>query len=288
MLDIIAFPLGRILKFIYDSIAFQNYGVAIVMFTILIKSVMLPLNHKQFLSTHKMKEVQPQIQLIQDTFKNDRERLNIEVMNIYKENRINPASGCLPILVQLPILLSLYYVISQPLKYMFGKSQETILTLYNFIPDGAARYANMKDISILSYFNNNIDQIINVSHLLKLEELINLNFLGINLGIIPSLNPDQYLTSNAGMSNFLILLIPILSFITSYLSMKYSSKDTPTIDDNSFQKSIQSNMLLLAPIMSGVIAFTVPAGLGLYWIISNIYQIFQQILLEYSMKLKNR
>ena len=102
----IADVLGKYLYFIYNTIAFENYGLAIIIFTVTIKLVLLPLTLKQLKSSARMQEVQPKIQELQKRYKNDREKLNQELMKFYQENKINPAAGCLPILVQLPILFS--------------------------------------------------------------------------------------------------------------------------------------------------------------------------------------
>jgi len=202
------------------------------------------------------------------------------MMKLYQENKVNPAGGCLPLLIQMPILFSLYYVISQPLKYMVGKSPEIIAQLYSLIPSGGGNIENMKDLSIITYFSSHPEQLSQVSNLLKPEDLLNMNFLGINLGAVPSWNPVNYITSGTDIHSYLLLLIPILSGLTSYISMKYSMKDTLKTSETEMQASIQNNMALLSPIMSGVIAFTVPAGLGLYWIIGNIYQLLQQVFIN--------
>lgn len=126
MLDFISMPMGLILKFIYDNLAFQNYGIAIVLFTVGVKSLLLPMAIKQVQSTSKISELQPQVQEIQKKYHDDKEKQSAEMIKLYQENKVNPAGGCLPLLIQMPILFSLYYVISQPLKYMAGKSPEII------------------------------------------------------------------------------------------------------------------------------------------------------------------
>ena len=287
MFDIIAIPLGTVLKFIYDNIAFQNYGIAIILFTVGIKSLMLPLTIKQTQSTSKMGELQPQMQAIQKKYKDDKEKQSVGLTKLYQENKVSPAGGCLPLLIQLPVMFSLYYAISQPLKYMAGKSAEEIGQLYEMIPQGAEKLANMKDISIITYFSGHAEQLKSISHLLKPEDLLNMNFLGINLGAIPSWNPIDYINSGAGIHTFLLLLIPVLSALTSYIYAKYSMKNAsesaPKTDENQMpqmQAFMQKNMALLSPVMSGVIAFTVPSGLGLYWIVGNVYQIAQQMFIN--------
>jgi YidC/Oxa1 family membrane protein insertase len=279
MLDFIAMPMGFILKLIYDNIAFQNYGIAIVFFTIGVKSLLLPMAIKQVQSTSKISVIQPQVQEIQKKYSDDKEKQSAEMIKLYQENKVNPAGGCLPLLIQMPILFSLYYVISQPLKYMVGKSPEIITQLYALIPHGTGNI-NMKDLNIITYFSSHPERLSQVSNLLKPEDLLNMNFLGIDLGSVPSWNPVNYITSGTDIHSYLLLLIPVLSGLTSYISMKYSMKDTMKAGGTEMQTTIQNNMALLSPIMSGVIAFTVPAGLGLYWITGNIYQFLQQVFLD--------
>ncbi|MEA4848330.1 MAG: YidC/Oxa1 family membrane protein insertase [Clostridiaceae bacterium] len=271
MLDFIAFPIGKTLKFIYDVFAFENYGVAIILLTVIIRVLMMPLSIKQYQSASEMSEIQPQIQEIQKKYKDDREKLNEEMMKLYQENKVNPAGGCLPLLIQMPILFALYYVISQPLKYMVGKSPEVIGQLFQKIPIGPDRIPNMQDLSIINYFGRHGDELAKVSQLLKPEELLNMDFLGINLGVIPTWNLFKLFDPVTGKQSLMLLLIPVLSAVTTYLSMKFSMQS---------QASMQKNMTFVYPFISGFIAFTVPAGLGLYWIVGNVLQIGQQMFME--------
>ncbi|MPN06890.1 Membrane protein insertase YidC 2 [bioreactor metagenome] len=272
--------MGAILKFIYDHIAFQNYGIAIILFTVGIKTLLLPLTVKQVKSTSKMGDLQPKMQEIQKKYKDDKEKQSAELMKLYQENNVSPAGGCLPLLIQMPILFSLYYVISQPLKYMVEKSPEIITQLYELIPQGTEKIANMKDLSIIAYFSHHTEQLQAISNLLKPEDLPNMNFLGVNLGAVPSWNPGSYIGPDANIHTFLLLLIPVLSALTSFISVKYSMKDAPKTSGTEMQASMQNSMAMISPVMSGVIAFTVPAGLGLYWIIGNVYQILQQMFIN--------
>ena len=119
--DFIAKPLGQFLYFVYNTIAFKNYGLAIIIFTIVIKLVLLPLTIKQYRSTAKMQEIQPLIEDIQRRYKNDKEKMNQELMKLYQEHKYNPAGGCLPLLIQMPILFSLDCAINQPLRFILNK-----------------------------------------------------------------------------------------------------------------------------------------------------------------------
>lgn len=280
MLDFITFPIGHVLKYIYDILAFQNYGLAIILLTVIIKLLLLPLYIKQYQSTSKLGEIQPQMQDIQKKYGKDREKLNQELMKLYQENKVNPAGGCLPLLIQMPILFSLYFVISQPIKYMIGKSPESIAYLYDKIPVGPDKIANMHDLSIITYFGKHTEELANVSQMLKKEELLNMNFLGINLGAIPTWDFHRLFGNTDSTHNFIMLLIPIFAAITTYISVKYSMRQTPQASDNQMQESMQKSMAVVSPVMTGFIAFSVPAGLGLYWITGNIFQILQQMFIN--------
>ena len=120
-LDFIVYPLGGLLKIIYDFVG--NYGLSIVIFTIIVRTALLPLTIKQTESSKKMNELNPKMKAIQEKYKTDKETLNVKLMELYKENNYNPASGCFPMLVQMPIIFSLFYVIQQPVKYVFGNQQ---------------------------------------------------------------------------------------------------------------------------------------------------------------------
>jgi YidC/Oxa1 family membrane protein insertase len=106
-----------LLKFIFDFVG--DYGYAIIIFTIITKLILLPINIKQTESTKRMNEINPLMKEIQEKYKNDKEKMNQKLMELYKEHNYNPASGCLPAIIQMPILFSLFYVIREPIKYVF-------------------------------------------------------------------------------------------------------------------------------------------------------------------------
>lgn len=117
-LDFIVYPLGSLLKIIYNFVG--NYGLSIVIFTIIVRTALLPLTIKQSESSRKMNELNPKMKEIQEKYKGDKDTLNKKLMELYQEHNYNPASGCLPLLVQMPIIFSLFYVIQQPVKFVFG------------------------------------------------------------------------------------------------------------------------------------------------------------------------
>lgn len=287
-LDIVAKPLGAFLYFCYNSLAFHNYGLAIIIFTIVVKLVLLPLTIKQYKSTAKMQELQPQIKEIQTRYKNDKEKLNQELMKVYADNKANPTGGCLPLIVQMPIILSLYWVIIQPLKFMLNKDPITeIPKIVDFVTKikGAANMGYQKEIAALNYFYENPEQLANIGGILKKSELINMNFLGLNLGLIPSY---QWSVISQNIGTYLpLLIIPIVAVITTFISTKLSMpKQTPD-NKNSAAAATTNSMLYVGPIMTLIFSFQMPAGVGMYWSIGYVFTIFQQLYInKYVMKKK--
>lgn len=286
--DFIAKPLGQFLFFVYNTVAFKNYGLSIIIFTIVIKLVLLPLTIKQYRSTSKMQEIQPLIQDVQKRYKNDKEKMNQELMKLYQEHKYNPAGGCLPLLIQMPILLSLYWVINQPLRFILNKTPDQINKLVEYVSEAVGKVAigSSREIGVLNYFNEHISELSNVSGLLKLDELIDLKFLGINLGLIPKF--DVKLLFGSQMGIYLpLLIIPLLAVTTTYISSKLITPKTSEQGKSDNQSSTQNTMAMIGPLMTLLFSFQLPAGVGFYWIVSNVFQIFQQLYInQYIMKKK--
>ncbi len=303
MLDFISFPLGKILLFIYETLAFKNYGFAIIIFTIFVRLLILPLYIKQYNSTAKMQEIQPKIQDLQKRYKNDKEKLNEELIKLYREHNVNPAGGCLPTLLQMPILFSLFYVIQSPLKYMYqiGTAaralipdkasvkimQEAIDKLFNMVPE-ASRMGYYKDLSIIHYFSQNKHLLDTTEGLLGEHHLINMDFLGLNLGLKPTLNFGAIFSDLQYLG---LALIPILAAFTTWLSIKLTSVQTAKAQGDKAGQGggMTGGMLMVMPIMIAFFSFSVPAGMGVYWITGNILQIFQQMFItRFIMKKPNQ
>lgn len=308
MFDFIAKILGQLLYFIYNNIAFHNYGLSLVFFTIIIKLALLPLTIKQLKSTQKMQEIQPELQKIQQRYKNDKEKLNQEMMKLYQEKGVNPAGGCLPMLIQLPILFALFYVIRKPLTYMFGWSKEALGNMIIKIMDvnpasfPATRFpfldqfAGVKGdpVAVASLFEKNpyyevsiIDAINKIPNLIQEgTEMIKLTFLKIfNLGVVPTYdiniireNPGVYIPALV-----LVLLTVGTTFLSTKLSMAKSMQN-----NNQSQQVAQTNktMMYIGPIMTLFISFQAPLGLSLYWLLSNLVQMAQQFFTDKYMQKK--
>ncbi|NLK87828.1 MAG: YidC/Oxa1 family membrane protein insertase [Clostridiaceae bacterium] len=299
MLDPIAKVLGVVLKFIYDN-AFQNYGLAIIIFTILVRLAMLPLTLKQQKSSAKMQEIQPLLNDLQKRYKDDKEKLNQEMMKLYQEHNYNPASGCLPLLIQMPILLTLYWVIAQPLKFMLGKTEEARTAIINVaakaqvainallndpkipttVEDVVKSWGTYSEIKALNYFNENPEALSQVTGFLDKTELIDFkSFLGLHLGEIA--NPTALFSDfqNTWKIQLPILILVLLATVTTYLSSKLAMPKTTTQQSGAAGCSTNS-MLYMGPVMTLMFSFRLPAGVILYWMAGYVFAIFQQLYLN--------
>ncbi len=295
MLDFIAYPLGKFLLFIYNTVAFNNYGLAIIFFTILVKLALLPLTLKQYKSSAKMQELQPIISDIQKRYKDDKEKLNQEMMKVYQENNYNPASGCLPLLVQMPILITLYWVIVQPLKFMLGKAPETINTLIEVARKGLnietlQAMGSHKELITLNFFNENREALSQVTGLLERSELIDFNnFLGLHLGEVAQYNPSILFGDKAGVYIPLFLLA-ILATVTTFISTKLSmpkQNQNGGSQQSAMGSGMSNTMMYIGPIMTLMFSFQLPAGVVLYWMIGYVFAIGQQLYINKYVLKKN-
>ena len=283
---IITRPMGWIIQQIYNLVA--NYGLSIIIFTILIKLVLLPLNIKSQKAMKKQQKIQPIVAELQEKYKNDQEKLQREMMKLYKENNISMAGGCLPMFIQMPILVGLYQVIQKPLSYLKGVDwmlQETIDKVYmlrdmfatgNLVGQTEEQLANMSQIQLSTWATQHFGTGDPWS--------INFNFIGLDLSHIPSTAINYILRLDfSDMSKILILLIPLFAVLFSVITNKVTMAQTGqnNANKNDQAASMNKSMMWMMPIMTLFFTFTLPSGLGLYWIISSIMQIIQQLALNY-------
>lgn len=176
----------------------QSYGIAIILLTIFVKVLLLPFSFSQIKSMKKMQDIAPEQKRLQEKYKNDKEKLNTEIMKLYQENKINPAAGCLPLFIQFPFIIALFRVVQS---YDFG----------------------------------------------------NASFLWFRLG-----QPDS------------TYLLPILAAATTFLQMYMSTPPNP--------ENPNSSMNIMMALFIGWFSMKYPAGLALYWVVSNLIQILQQAI----------
>jgi YidC/Oxa1 family membrane protein insertase len=264
--DGIASLFGYLLYYIYNIV--HNYGVAIIIFTIITKIILLPLAIRQQRSTIQSQKMQPLINELQRKYKNDPQKMNEEWLKLTKENKFNPLGGCLISLIQIPIILGMLFVVGKPLTNMIKMDPVDIKAHV------AAINPDLPDSEIDLLMKKNIYIELEV---IKQEKLLDLNFFGINLGDIPTNNK----------SDIKLLIIPVLSAVFTYLSVYYLNgkpqekmvkAEEKKEDETPMPDMRMMNTML--PIMSGFIAYVVPLGLGLYWLTSSLVQTIQQILIK--------
>lgn len=313
----IMLALGWILKMC--NVLTHNYGVAIILFTILIKVLLLPLMVKQQRSMMLTQKLQPLLNEIQQKYANDKEKLNAETMKLYQKYKVNPMSGCLPMLIQLPILMALYWVVKKPVIYLMGFGEDEVWRIVSAVlewsegnPDGLNQFCaalgiegmstltdfaykmfGMYEIQIAEFIQKH-PEIMQSQWILetgKNYDIIDFNFIGLNLSQTPDLGAffGMFLgrTQNLTWETMLLWIIPLLSGLSSFASGKLSQamQPTPQRDANGEEKNPMQSMMLFMPLISAWFAFTLPATVGLYWIVSNILQLGQQLVLNKVVKI---
>ena len=289
-------PLGFIIKLIYDLV--QNYGLAIIFFTIIVKLLLMPLTVKSQKAMKKQQKIQPYLQELQAKYKDDPQKLQQETMKLYKENNISMAGGCLPLLIQFPILISLYSVIRKPLTYLLGidfnlaenltKVGEIVKTMNERYPDVIGKLAKLDPVDIVKNYEIQISTW--CSELNFTEWVMDFDFLGLDLSVTPVTGLNYLLSFNfSSPDRLMLIIIPLLAVFTTWISMKLSQKMSgQQLQDaeNNPAASMSKSMNLMMPIMTGFFAFTLPSGIGLYWIASNVMQLIQQLLIDMYFKNK--
>ncbi len=263
--DIINVPLGYLFKGIYFIV--NNYGFTIILFTLAIKLLLLPLNIKQQKSMKKMQGLQPRLAKIQEKYANDKDKQSQETMKLYQEAGINPMGGCLPMLIQLPILFALYNIIRKPMSYVMMLGKEKIIEIGNIIMGEGFNF-DVNQIEVSRKLGENMDKL---SGIINPNEIINYNFFGFDLSVTPTF---QYISQHMEY-----ILIPLLAGVTTYLVSIISNKMSGSTVNNEAAGSMKA-MNVIFPFMTAWFSISLPAGLGLYWTISNLFQIGQMYLLN--------
>ncbi|MBC8570645.1 YidC/Oxa1 family membrane protein insertase [Zongyangia hominis] len=266
--SIFGVPLGYILWACYAVV--KNYGVALIIFTLLTKLLLLPLSIKQQKSTVKMALFQPKIAELQKKYGNNKQKYQEELMALYEKEHYSPTAGCLPMLIQLPILFGLIDVIYRPLTHILHLSGDVITSLTTIAQGtGQAISSYSPQISILNIFHTNPQAFASVgAEITDKLSSVSLNFLGINLGSQPT------------WAFNVLILIPILSGLTALLSSIIMMRANAPMTEGQAGSGMTKGMMFIMPIFSVIIAFQVPAGVGLYWILSNILQTIQSLILN--------
>lgn len=281
---------GYLLNFLYNL--FNNYGIAIIVFTILLRIILIPITVSQQKSMKKNAKVQEKMKEIQKKYKNNLEKLNQETIELYKREKVSPFSGCLSSIIQIILIISVFWLVSKPLTYMKKVDSNKVNEYIEQIKTEEGKASAYPEI-----------QIIQTKSAEDSEVAINMDFLGLDLSKVP----------NQNLKDIKVYIIPVLYVITSFVSIKMTNnmqdkakekkkaeqqKKATENNEISEEKALISeeeakseeameamqnmtkSMNYMIPIMSITIAFIAPLGLALYWLVSNIAMIIERIIIN--------
>ncbi len=283
--DIVTVPFGWLLGQLYHLT--NNYGVAMILFAVLVQLVLMPINAKSKKSMMKMSRLTPRMQEIQTKYADDPQRQNQAIQDLYKQEGVSMGGGCLWSLIPMLILFPLFAVIRQPITYILGETtevaQQIIETLKNLAPEqftGNSYYFEVTAAQAIPQFAQELKAAIPA---IKDSTLvgINFNFLGINLGAVPMFNifSAKWTWTWANIGAWLIPVISAGSQVLQTWIMQKTNNSVVTdengmVDEETAKNSQQNQstkmMMWMMPLMSLWIGFTVSAGLSLYWFIGGV------------------
>ena len=296
--DLVTVPFGYLLSFLYQLTS--NYGVALIIFAVLVKLILYPVTAKGKKESMKMSRLTPRLKVIQERYANDQTKQNEAIQALYKEEGVSMGGGCLWSMIPLFILLPLFTVIRQPIVYML---HENLAVAEQIV-------AVIKELAPTAFSSNNYyDQVVAAQLIPQYAEAIkaaipaireatlegvNFSFLGINMGAIPTFNVFKWEVYN--WSTIGAFLIPLLSAGSQVLNMKISMSmnnsvitDEKGIQDEETAKNSQANqtnnvMMWTMPLMSLWIGFTVPSALSLYWFVQGVISMVMDVYLTKKLR----
>ncbi len=283
MIGFFANIFGYLLDFLYKFLS--NYGLAIILFSIIIKLLMLPLSIKQQKSVKKNAKIQDEMKQIQFKYKNDPEKLNQETIELYKREKMNPFSGCFSAIIQIVLLFSVFYLVRSPLTYM-KKVNPDIINKYKtqIQEENLSNNSGYPEIEIIREIDNLKSLEKNKDNQEEIDSLkLNMEFLGLDLSKVPT----------KSLNDYKVYIIPVLYVISSFISMRIStnmqtnSKNKEEANENSEFNSLEQankSMSWIMPIMSVSIAIVAPLGLALYWLVNNVLMIAERLVLNRFVK----
>ena len=291
---IITVPFGWLLSFLYQFTS--NYGVAMILFAVLVKLILAPITAKSKKASMKMSRISPRVQEIQKKYENDQQKQSEALQALYKEEGVSMGGGCLWSLIPLFVLFPLLTVVREPIVYMLHESAENAAKIVEAIKTAAPE---------LFTGNTYYSQVVAARHIPDFIDVIkeavptigetaltgiNFDFIGIDLGAIPAFNVFDA-AWKWDWAHIGAALIPLMSAGSQLLSMFIAQKmnnsvvtDKNGVQDEETAKNSQANksmsmMLWMMPIMSLWIGFTVPGGLSLYWLVQGVASIIIDVIL---------
>ncbi|HPX93648.1 MAG TPA: YidC/Oxa1 family membrane protein insertase [Bacillota bacterium] len=301
LLDPLYSLFGLVLGTLYTWL--NSYGLVIILFTILIRLVLMPLGLRSQRSTLRQQMLQPEVNEIKRRYGKDQARVNELTQQLYKENGISMMSGCLPTLLQLVVIWPIIYIFRAPLRFISSVDMQNIYKIANMLGDKglmtAAQVKNVAsmDIPVLNGLNASgsaLQQSVS-NGWIRLPQFIDTKFLGMDLGMTPSYNPLQWFGSQWQIQLPLVLLI-IITMLTYFFQMRIMRKSTARPEKTKEEKQrekanpakrgqdpdpgagMMKGMNLFMPLIMLFTMFSMPASMCLYWLFQNVMYLIQSAL----------
>jgi len=278
MLNAIAKPFGLLMLWLYNLTG--NYGVAIILFALIVNTILLPFMWKSKKGMMRTTRLQPKIAELQKKHEGNQQKLNEEMQKLYREEKAHPMSGCLWSLIPFPILIALYQAIVKPITIMMGVSAD-------LLAEGGAIYEKLVELgySMSDYTTSSrafyeqiyqskfiTEHFSDFAPLSDKLQTMEYHFLGLDISATPNFKIWEYDFSSPKVWIPLVglFLIPFIAALMSWLSMKVSMSMNPQTAATSQQQSANKGMAMMMPLMSVWFCFIMPAAMGVYWIINSL------------------
>lgn len=291
----ICVPFAWLVRLFYNLT--NSYGVALILFTLVIKLIMLPFQMKSKKSMMRMSRVSGQMQELQKRYAKNQAKLQEEMQKLYEEEGVNPMSGCLWSLIPFPILIALYSIIRQPITHFMMLSKDVLQTVVQSAADAGVNLTNivmmdkatgtpaLKDglYQLASYGQINLVKAVQEMGLSTPEGWfdMNYNFLGLDLTATPWEYVKNFTFTWAVIG---VILIPILAGLSQFVFSKLTMKTQPQAD--AAGGASMKSMMYMMSLMSVYIAFIMPAALGVYWIAQSVFSLIQEAILNKTFSAK--
>ena len=291
----ICVPFAWLVRLFYNLT--NSYGVALILFTLVIKLIMLPFQMKSKKSMMRMSRVSGQMQELQKRYAKNQAKLQEEMQKLYEEEGVNPMSGCLWSLIPFPILIALYSIIRQPITHFMMLSKDVLQTVVQSAADAGVNLTNivmmdkatgapaLKDglYQMAAYGQINLVKAVQEMGLSTPEGWfdMNYNFLGLDLTATPWEYVKSFTFTWAVIG---VILIPILAGLSQFVFSKLTMKTQPQAD--AAGGASMKSMMYMMPLMSVYITFIMPAALGVYWIAQSVFSLIQEAILNKTFSAK--
>ena len=291
----ICVPFAWLVRLFYNLT--NSYGVALILFTLVIKLIMLPFQMKSKKSMMRMSRVSGQMQELQKRYAKNQAKLQEEMQKLYEEEGVNPMSGCLWSLIPFPILIALYSIIRQPITHFMMLSKDVLQTVVQSAADAGVNLTNivmmdkatgapaLKDglYQMAAYGQINLVKAVQEMGLSTPDGWfdMNYNFLGLDLTATPWEYVKNFTFTWAMIG---VILIPILAGLSQFVFSKLTMKTQPQAD--AAGGASMKSMMYMMPLMSVYITFIMPAALGVYWIAQSVFSLIQEAILNKTFSAK--